>query len=290
MNYFLLLCFLTSPLRAQTIFINQTVRHPALDETVRGIKESLPGTLKVEVHCAQGSPTLAYQIAQKTKKTDLALGVGTLAALSFQGFQGQKAFTSVTDPKGSGLPGPGVSNFVPLAPQLALIRRIQPDMKRLGTLYNPGELNSVKMVELLEAEKGNLLIFKAPVRSPGEIPQALGKLLSSGVQGIFINNDNTVLSGLPALVALASQKQIPVYTSDTDTVEASGALAALGPNQYELGQQTGRMILRMLQGEKLQTVEYPEKTELVLNQAKARELGLTFPQDLKTQAQKVVGL
>jgi putative ABC transport system substrate-binding protein len=121
-----------------------------------------------------------------------------------------------------------------------------------------------------------------------DIPQAAARLAGK-VDAILISNDNTALSALASVTRAAGKVNIPVFVSDTDAVE-TGALAALGPSQYEVGKQTGRMIVRIAKGEKVseQRVEFPEKTELYLNQAVADKLGITVPPALLVSAKQVI--
>lgn len=120
------------------------------------------------------------------------------------------------------------------------------------------------------------------------MPQAATKLAST-VDAIFISNDNTALAALQSIVSIANKAKIPVYVSDTDSVEL-GALAALGPNQYQVGLQTGAIVARTLNGEELAKipVEFANKTELYLNKDAARAIGIQFPEEILSKASKII--
>ena len=295
------------------VLLSQSVEHAALNRTVDGIREGLKRggyedgkNLALRVESAQGSPVLAAQIARKfsSQQPSLVVGVGTLSAQSLALYARDKqvklVFSSVTDPLASGLvksldhPSSsitGVSNYMTLRPQLELFLKIQPTLKRLGILYNAGELNAVAIVRELQAlcvEKGITLITQTVVRAP-DIAQAAAKLAAQ-VDALFISNDNTVLSGFQSVVQAAQKAKIPVYVSDTDMV-AAGALAALGPNQFDLGLQTSQMILRVLKGEEVgaMAVEFPAKSEIYLNEEVAKNLNITLSDDLLKAADQVVG-
>ena len=121
-----------------------------------------------------------------------------------------------------------------------------------------------------------------------EVMQATNKLASS-VEAIFISNDATALSAMAVIVKVAKTQKIPVFVSDTDIVE-DGAIAALGPNQYELGKQTAAMIVRVLNGADIRSipVEFPQKNELYLNSKAAKEFGVVLPQELIEEADKIL--
>ena len=163
-------------------------------------------------------------------------------------------------------------------------------MKKIGVLYNPGELNSVSIVNQLKKlcpQMGLELVLQTATKS-SEVPQSAIKL-AGNCDAIFISNDNTSLSALPNIIKAAGEVKIPVFVSDTDSVK-DGAVAALGPNQYELGRQTGKMIVRILNGEDIaaEPVEFPQKTELYINLTAAAKAGIKVPTEIIKEASKVV--
>lgn len=256
----------------KTIYISQVIEHPALNSTVQGIKDVLSKNgFAVEVESAQASPSLASQIASKfmAQNPAVIVGVGTVSAQSFVKYALQNKtkliFSSVTDPKDAFPESAnigGVSNFVPLEPQLELFKKLQPGLKRIGMLYNPGEANSISIVKKLKAlcPKYDLTLVEQTINKTADVAQSVVQL-AQGCDAIFISNDNTALSALKTITKLS---KVPVYVSDVDAVNL-GAAAALGPDQYEIGRQTGEMILRVLKGEKL-TTEFPNKTKTVIKQ------------------------
>lgn len=290
--------FIQSPIAAQElkkVFISQVVQHAALDLTAKGILAGLEKNgykqginLDLRLECAQASPAIAAQIATKfvNQRADIVVGLGTISSQSFLRYakdnKAKLIFSSVTDPLKAelvqSLNSPqnntsGVSNFVAIEPQLALFQKLQPNLKRLGFLYNPSEWNSLSLIKKLQnicPSFGITLVLQAAYKT-ADIPQAATKL-SNQVDAIFISNDSTALSALQAIINASRKVGIPVYVSDTAAVKF-GAVAALGPNQYEIGVQTGAMIARALQGENLSNipVEFPSQTELYLNMDAAKK-------------------
>ncbi|MEI6789839.1 MAG: ABC transporter substrate-binding protein [Myxococcaceae bacterium] len=275
-----------------SVLISQTVNHPAIDATVRGILDSLAAegfkegqNITIRLESAQADPALAAQIASNFmgKNPEVVVGVATMASQAFLKYRPFKktalVFSTVTDPVGAGLVSDGitgVSNFVPLEPQLTLFKKILPNMTKLGILYNPGEANSVSIVRKLEeiCPRFGLTLVKQTVTKTGDAVQN-ATLLAQKADAVFVSNDNTVLSAIKAVISAAKKQKIPVFVSDTDAV-ALGALAALGPNQYDIGRQTGSMIAKLLRGKKVSeiAIEYPVKTELFINRQTAKELGI----------------
>ena len=113
--------------------------------------------------------------------------------------------------------------------------------------------------------------------------------LVGNVDAIYVPTDNTVVTALEAVVKVGEENWLPVYAGDTDSVPR-GAIGALGFNYFDVGRQTGRMVVRVLKGEKPGDlpVEGVEITELFVNPASAGKMGVTIPQAVVARANSVV--
>jgi putative ABC transport system substrate-binding protein len=138
-------------------------------------------------------------------------------------------------------------------------------------------------------KKKGIELISQGISRISDIYQAADKL-SKITDAIFISNDNLALSGISSIVSVCNRNKIPVYVSDTDQV-INGCLAALGPNQYDVGRQTGEIVKRIIDGEDINkiAVAYPKEKELYLNLKSAKILGIEISNALKKQAKKVVG-
>ena len=101
--------------------------------------------------------------------------------------------------------------------------------------------------------------------------------------------NNNVMSAFEGIVKVAQQAKIPVVAADTDAVKR-GAVAALGLNYYDIGQQTGKIVVRILQGQAPGTIaSQTSKTfELHVNPGAALKQGVTLSDELLKSAQVVV--
>jgi putative ABC transport system substrate-binding protein len=208
-------------------------------------------------------------------------------------------FTAVTDPVGAKLvsslerPGgnvTGLSDLSPIGLHLDLIREIAPDTARLGVIYNPGEANSITLLELIRKEapaRGLEIVEAAAPRSADVLPAA--ESLVGKVDAIYVPTDNTVVTALEAVVKVGTDNRLPVFAGDTDSV-ARGAIAALGFNYYDLGRQTGKIVARVLEGANPGDipVEGVQITELYLNPGAAESMGVTIPPEMLERAKFVV--
>ncbi|MFN7710370.1 MAG: ABC transporter substrate-binding protein [Holosporales bacterium] len=260
-----------------TVGVLQIIEHPALNQTRDGLLARLKeNATTVEVQNAQGNPALAAQIAQKFVasgvKVIVALGTtAAQAAVSAAKARGVPVvFSSVTDPLGAklvkdlkqpGLPVTGASNYIPSLELLTFVKSEQPQLKRLGVIYNPGEANSVSTLNEMQ-KVAKALGFEVVAVSATKSAEcvAAAQNLAGSVEAILIHNDNTALSAFEAIAKVAKKAQLPLYASDHDVLPF-GATATYGPDQYALGVQTAEMVLEVLGGRRPEEmpVTFPEK-------------------------------
>ncbi|MDR1475751.1 MAG: ABC transporter substrate-binding protein [Holosporales bacterium] len=284
------------------VTICKVIEHEAINSVVSGIRDELATDkdCEFEICTCQGNQGVAAQIASKAANDDtkILVTIGTTPTqAAFKLAKNGKinlVFSSVTNPSDisssfESTNTTGVSNFIQLRPQIELFRRIQPNLKRLGVIYNSSESNSVAIVNALKPilrDLGISLIERC-IQKSSDLPQAVNSLVNE-VDAVFVSNDNTVLSGMSFVLRVCNQNKIPVYVSDTDQVE-KGCLCALGPNQYDIGRQTGAIIKRIKNGVDINNIkiEYPKKNELFINLAAAKILGITIPDEILKEANKV---
>ncbi|KVP10179.1 ABC transporter substrate-binding protein [Burkholderia ubonensis] len=294
---------------AQTVKVLSIVDHPALDAIRDGVRAELKAEgygddkLKWEYQSAQGNTGTAAQIARKFvgDQPDVIVAIATPAAQAVVASTKSVpvVYSGVTDPvaaqlvKGWGPAGTnvtGVSDKLPLDRQVALIKRVVPKAKTVGMVYNPGEANSVVVVKELKeilAKQGMTLKEAAAPRTVDIGPAA--KSLIGKVDVIYTNTDNNVVSAYEALVKVANEAKVPLVAGDTDSVKRGG-IAALGINYGDLGRQTGKVVARILKGEKPGAIasETSSNLELFVNTGAAAKQGVTLSQDLVKDAKTVI--
>lgn len=295
----------------KSVKITAIVDHPALDACRKGIKDELAAqgfkagaNLAWEYQSAQGDVGTAGQIARKFvgDNPDVIVAIATpsaQAAVTAAHGRIPVIFSAVTDPVAAKLvkdparPGAnvtGVTDLSPMAAQLDLIREITPGAKRIGVPHNPGETNAVVLVELLKklAPGKGMSIVTASAPTTGDVLAAARSLIGKA-DVIYVPTDNTVVSAFEAVAKVGMTAKIPVYAGDTDTVKR-GAIAALGFNYYDVGRQTGKIVARVLRGEKPGgiAVQGIETTELYVNPGAAKKMGVSIPDAVMARAKEVV--
>lgn len=289
------------------VAITAIVEHPALDSCRDGVIEGLKqqGIVAETIYqSAQGQPANAAQIAKRFVGMEPAVIV-PISTPSAQAMASATkdipiVFTAVTDPVDAGLvadpdkPGgnvTGLSDLSPLEQHLDLILEIAPETKRVGIPYNPGEANAVALVRLITgyaADRGLEVVEATAVRSADVV--AAARSLAGQADVIYVPTDNTVVSALESLIAVARQAKIPVFCGDTDSV-ARGCVGSIGFDYFQIGVQTAQIVGRILNGEKPAeiAVGVAEGTDLFLNPTAAEAFGITIPETLLARAAKIVG-
>ncbi len=303
---------LAAPVAADQASVATTaiVEHPALDAARDGLRDELAAggyevgkNLTFLYESAQGNPATAAQIARKFvgEAPDVIVPISTPSAQAVVAATKEipVVFTAVTDPLGARLvsaldkPGgnvTGMSDLSPIDKHMALVKRITPATGKLGVIFNPGEANSLTLLDLIrsQAPKHGLEVVEAPATKSAEVLAAAQNLVGKA-DAIYVPTDNTVVSALEAVIKVGMDNQVPVYAGDTASVPR-GAIAALGFNYYDVGRQTGRIVLRVLKGEAPGgiAVQGVEITELHVNPGAAKKMGVTIPADVIAEAKKVI--
>lgn len=280
-------CYTSSLHAHKTIGITQIVDHPSLNAIRNGIVEELArngyqegNNLIIIYENAQGNPATAAQIARKfaSLSLDVVVPISTPSAQAVvqQIKDSPIIFAAISDPLGakivpslnaSGGNVTGVADIPPVEKQLDFITQCLPQLKTLGVIYNPGEVNNVSLLERLEkaANEKNIQIKTASASKTTEINSAVNGLIDE-VDALFIGNDNTIVSGLESIIKVALKTKKPFFVSDPDSVQR-GALAAYAYDQHKIGEQVGRMILKVFKGKspgKI-NVETPEDLQTYFN-------------------------
>ncbi|MGM9943396.1 MAG: ABC transporter substrate-binding protein [Lysinibacillus sp.] len=276
------------------IGVTQIVEHPSLDAAYDGFQKALEDAgldVEYKYNTANGDNSANMSIAQ----TLVGDGVDLIFANSTPSAQAAKSatsdipivFTSVTDAVGAELvssmeaPGGNVTGTVDLHPDTiantVAFLKDELGAKKVGTVYNTGEQNSIAQVEQIKAalEAEGIELVEAAVSTSAEVKSATESLLGK-VDSFYIITDNTVVSGLEAVIDVANANKLPLIVGEMDSV-ARGGLAAYGFEYYDIGYEAGQKAVEILANGKSAgeiPATYPANLKLVINKATAENLGL----------------
>ncbi|WP_410207648.1 ABC transporter substrate-binding protein [Fusobacterium sp.] len=275
------------------IGISQFAEHPALDQVRKGFEDELKAEgvdAEFIYKNAQGDTGVAGLIAQKfvSDKVDLIFGIATISAQTAKQATDEipVLFSAVTDPVYSQLVDSmnsvggnvtGTTDATPMDKQLALFKDLNPEIKKIGIIYNTSESNSEIQVEqaIKEADKLGLEIVPVGVNNINDIPQAMNSLAkkSDAFYGI---TDNIVASSIGLIAKTVNSKKIVSIGAEEAHVRG-GLLMTNGLSYYELGKQTGAMAKKILVDDvkpSQMPVETSKTTAKVVNEKTMKKIGI----------------
>ncbi|NWG03068.1 MAG: ABC transporter substrate-binding protein [Syntrophaceae bacterium] len=296
------------------IGVAQSFSHPDLDEDIKGFEKALSeagfkegGNLIYHRQNAQNEKSLAKTITQRFihSKLDLIHSIATLTsqALIHEIQDIPIVFSSVTDPLGaklvpqtqpneskSGFNVTGVSDRWPTSLQFELQAQFLSKAKKWGTLYNPGDPQSLGHIKELRevSKKYKVELVEAAILSSLETFQAT-KFLAGKVHAIHIAFDRTALFGFEGIVRGCNEKKIPLFVGEVSYV-LRGALAAYGLDYFHIGYSAGKKAVQILGGERPGDIpwESSKKVILVVSEKAAKNQGVVIPPEYLKKANRII--
>ena len=97
----------------------------------------------------------------------------------------------------------GVGSFPPVAEALTAMKLTFPKLKRIGTLYNNAEANSVKVVSVLRelCQKDGIELIEVPANGTSEVVPAAQSLVARSVEVVYLPGDNTAYQAFDGLAS-----------------------------------------------------------------------------------------
>lgn len=293
------------------IGIVQYSEHPALDNTKKGFLKALEdnGYTKDNVSFddqnAQGDGSNCTTIADKfvNDNVDLIFAIATppAQAVANKTTEIPIVLSAVTDPASAKLvktnekPGgnvTGTSDLTPVAEQLDLLQQLMPNAKKIGIMYCNAEDNSIFQANIAkeECKKRNLAFIDKSVTDSNQIQQVTESLIGK-VDAIYIPTDNLLAEGMATVAQVANENNLPCIVGEGGMVK-NGGLATYGIDYYNLGYRAGLQAVKILKGETKpanMAIEYlpAKECELTINEAVAKKLNISIPEELKSKAKMV---
>lgn len=272
--------------------ILQFMEHVSLTEAKDGfvteLKESGIDVVFEEMNSQGDQSNLQSMSEQLTSNNDLTLAIATPAAQSLALAESENPilFTAVTDAVDAGLvdsneaPGrnlTGTSDMVPIEEQTSLLLSLIDNPQKIGIAYNSSEPNSKIQADLAKEafEAAGVEVVISTVTTSNDVQTTITSLARE-VDGLYLPTDNTMAATMATIGEIAVEYKLPVVAGATGMVD-DGGLATYGINYTDLGRQTARIALRILQDGEMPAdiaVETSDNLELVVNEEMAEALGI----------------
>jgi putative ABC transport system substrate-binding protein len=274
----ILALILSSAASAQTlapkvIAIASFGEHPALNQAVEGFKARL-GQLgysegrhvTYDFMHANFDRTLIPQVLQRAeaKKPDLIFAITTpLNQAAVRGIKDKSipiVFGSVVDPVVAGIVpdwqrgsawSSGATLLQDFEASFNFVKQVIPTVKKIGTLYNPGEDNDKTNLDLYNkaARKLGLEVVAVPVDNANDIPQR-AQSFAGKVDAIYQIQSNIVQTSIPVVAQVARRNRIALFNS-VYSEQLKHQLAGFHSVSYtKNGEHAADIADRILKGEK----------------------------------------
>ena len=208
--------------------------------------------------------------------------------------------TAITDPVDAGIVKSfdkpetnvtGTSDRAPIEEQIELLKKVMPNTKNIGFIYNTGEANSlVQLKDLKETcSKNNINVVETGITTVNEASQALSSLLDK-IDVLYTPTDNIIASSMPLITEKCFQKNIGVFGAEVAHVKG-GAFLTKGVNYKQLGKESAKKAVEILNGKKPSEipVTMQEKFEVSVNEDAVKKLNIKIPDDIMKEAVKITG-
>lgn len=283
--------------------------HPALLEIEQGIIDELKAqnmNVIIDSQNANNDANIINAIASKfaSDKKDLSIGIATPAAVALANSITDRPvfFATVNDPIGAGLVDSfdkgknnvtGLCDALPIREHLKIYHSIYP-FKKLGFIYNGAEKNSITMLKTTQevCKEMGVELLPITIYNPAEVNMAAESLVSR-VDAFYVVTDNTLVSGLTALITAAANNKKPIFSEDYTSAVNGGILYAIGFDYYKAGRKTGKMAVEILKGKSpdempVTFMEYPEESVVIVDMDRAKALNIEIPKELITENTKII--
>ena len=245
----------------------------SLNKIVASVKTRL-GTLAAENNvtfdisldnCNADANLLSQIISNfEADRVDLMVAVATPVAMAMQSATEESGtpvvFAAVSDPVSVGLvnslqaPGAnitGTSDFLNTDAVMQLILATNPEIKKVGLLYNVGQDSSATPIAAAKKflQSRGIEIIERTGTTVDEISLAAQALIADGVEAVFTPTDNTVMTAELSIYEMLRDAGIPHFTG-ADSFALNGAFLGYGVDYANLGEKTADMIAQVLLQEK----------------------------------------
>jgi len=259
--------------------------------TDNNLSENSNYTLKV--FNAQGDISTLNSIAGSIGSEDwdliFATSTPTIQMLAKKLPDSKIVFTNVGDPIAAGLGKTfedhlpnicGISTMSDFDGLLKLVLYLHPQIKLVGTVFTPAEINSVAYKNWLEkaANKLGIRLIAVPANTATEVMDAANSLISQKIGAFCQISDNLTGSCSSAILKVSLERKVPYYGFVTQQL-GQGAVAVCARDYLQAGYDAGVMGIEVLAGKNPAEIpyRYVEKTEYLLNPEIATLLQVQVP-------------
>jgi putative ABC transport system substrate-binding protein len=274
---------LDTPSRTEqpTVIIATSSAVEAFEEAVKGIQRGLGLSAKIVIlDLASKSEDIEARLAGKDIRLLITVGnnafesaahFGTAPILATMLLRADLARPGLRAPSGV------VALDVPLGEIMARMAFVFPGRTRAGLIRNP-DASAISQASLAsQAKAAGMTLTVLDCTRPEKLLQSFLSLRGQ-VDFVICPPDGTLFNSTTVrpLILASLENRLPVVGFSESFVR-TGAMAAVYPDYFDVGAQTGELAKKYLTGGGLAPMESPRKLRVAANPRVARLLGLRIP-------------
>lgn len=288
------------------VLLSGTINNPgSLTDALRNYGWVEGQNLTVERRAAGNNVELVPGLAAELVKlnVDVIVTFGAVASLAAKNATTTIPIATATgDPIRLGLvsslsrPGGNITGATTFSPELSakrlqLLRELLPNVKRVGTFFNPANEYSRLMRDDDEQNFRSLGMepILVEVKSASELEKSFAKLLQLQAQALVVGGDPLFTSNRDRIAGLALAQALPMM-AEGRLFAVAGALVSYAPSQTEMFRSLAGIVDKILRGSKPGDlpIQQPSEFNLIINMRTAKALGITIRQSLLLLADEVI--
>ena len=170
---------------------------------------------------------------------------------------------------------------------IEVARAAIPNLRRVGTVFSPGEVNSVMFRDQWKAKLAavGIELVSTGAEKPTELPEAADALVTMGIQAVLQISDNSSSTGFRVIAKAADRANIPVFGFSPSSVQF-GATLTVSRDFADVGRLSAQIVDRVLHGESPAKIPFrdPDRTVIIVNTERLQRFGITLPKAIMDQA------
>ncbi len=209
-------------------------------------------------------------------------------------------FCAVTDPVRAGVAKSltdhqanltGLATPQPVEATIALMRKLMPKAKRIGMVWNTGEINSEICTEKarVACRKYGFELVEKTITNLNDLEDAVASLRYPGIDIFYISGDVMISQTIPTLAKKMTSWNVPFFTNTSDDIN-SGTFLSLGADYFEVGQKAAALFEQVLLGAspKAIPIESYVPMALTVNLLLAKKLKINIPDSVINKAKIII--
>jgi len=276
---------------------------PLSELSMKGIQDGMKAIGLVEgedyemdIQNAQGDLSTLNIIIEMVinKQPDLifATSTPTIQALAKKISDIPIVFTVVADPVDAGIGTSfeahqsnitGISTLGDYEGMIKWLKMMKPDVKKIGTIFSPGESNSVKNMSDLKKYSiaAGIELITTPVNTATDITDATYSLLAQGAQVVCQVIDNLTSASISSVIKVCRDKNVPFFGFVSDQAD-KGAVMVVSRDYHQAGIDAVILAQKIFNGENPENIpfEFVSKTNIIVNPTIAESFEMKVPEEL----------